>query len=81
MPVGVIMPALEMAQETGKLVAWRKKGGESVVKGEPLPDIETDNVILELEAPGDGTLAGVSVDDGTVVPLGGQTIRVDTGAG
>jgi pyruvate dehydrogenase E2 component (dihydrolipoamide acetyltransferase) len=67
------MPALEMAQETGKLVAWRKKEGESVVKGEPLLDIETDKVILELEAPGDGILAGVRVQDGAEVPVG-QTI-------
>lgn len=70
MAISVIMPALEMAQETGKLVAWRKKEGESVVKGEPLLDIETDKVILELESPGDGILAGVKVEDGTEVPVG-----------
>jgi hypothetical protein len=36
MAFSVVMPALEMAQETGKLLAWRKKEGESVAKGEPL---------------------------------------------
>ena len=54
-------------------MAWRKREGESVVKGEPLLDIETDKVILELESPGDGILAGVKVADGTEVPVG-QTI-------
>ena len=34
MAVSVVMPALEMAQETGKLVSWKKKEGEQVTKGE-----------------------------------------------
>src|SRR5205823_8505870 len=56
MAISVVMPALEMAQETGKLLAWRKKEGESVRKGEPLLEIETDKAVVEVEAPGDGTL-------------------------
>jgi len=36
MAISVVMPALEMAQETGKLLAWRKKEGDQVAKGEPL---------------------------------------------
>src|SRR2546426_4311655 len=73
MAFSVVMPALEMAQETGKLVAWRKKEGESVVKGEPLLEVETDKAVLEVEAPADGVLAGVKVRAGAVVPVG-QTI-------
>ena len=30
MAISVVMPALEMAQETGKLVSWKKKAGEQV---------------------------------------------------
>jgi pyruvate dehydrogenase E2 component (dihydrolipoamide acetyltransferase) len=67
------MPALEMAQETGKLVAWRKKEGEKVQKGEPLLEIETDKAVMEIEAPGDGILAGIKAEEGAVVPVG-QTI-------
>jgi pyruvate dehydrogenase E2 component (dihydrolipoamide acetyltransferase) len=67
------MPALEMAQETGKLLAWRKKEGERVTKGEPLLEIETDKAVVEIEAPGDGVLAGVTADVGAVIPVG-QTI-------
>jgi pyruvate dehydrogenase E2 component (dihydrolipoyllysine-residue acetyltransferase) len=70
MAFSVVMPALEMAQETGKLVAWRKKEGESVLKGEPLLEVETDKAVLEVEAPADGILAGVAVSEGAVVPVG-----------
>ena len=70
MPFSVVMPALEMAQETGKLVAWRKKEGESVAKGEILLEIETDKAVMEIEALADGVLAGVNVQAGAVVPVG-----------
>jgi pyruvate dehydrogenase E2 component (dihydrolipoamide acetyltransferase) len=64
------MPALEMAQETGKLLAWRKKEGDRVTKGEPLLEIETDKAVVEIEAPADGVLAGVKSHEGAVVPVG-----------
>jgi pyruvate dehydrogenase E2 component (dihydrolipoamide acetyltransferase) len=70
MAISVVMPALEMAQENGKLLAWRKKEGESVSKGEPLLEIETDKAVVEIEAPGDGILAGVTADVGAVIPVG-----------
>lgn len=70
MAMSVVMPALEMAQETGKLLAWRKKEGERVRKGEPLLEIETDKAVVEVEAPGDGILAGITVDVGAVIPVG-----------
>src|SRR3989440_12900859 len=73
MAISVVMPALEMAQETGKLLAWRKKEGERVTKGEPLLEIETDKAVVEVEAPGDGILAGITADGGAVIP-GGQNI-------
>jgi len=70
MAISVVMPALEMAQETGKLISWLKKEGESVAKGEPLLEIETDKAVMEIESPGDGVLAGVKVQAGTEVPVG-----------
>ncbi|HTT33491.1 MAG TPA: E3 binding domain-containing protein, partial [Methylomirabilota bacterium] len=68
--MSVVMPALEMAQETGKLLAWRKKEGERVSKGEPLLEIETDKAVVEVEAPGDGILAGITAQIGAVIPVG-----------
>ena len=73
MAISVVMPALEMAQETGKLISWLKKEGESVAKGEPLLEIETDKAVMEIESPGDGVLAGVKIEAGAEVPVG-QTI-------
>jgi pyruvate dehydrogenase E2 component (dihydrolipoamide acetyltransferase) len=73
MAISVVMPALEMAQETGKLISWLKKEGESVAKGEPLLEVETDKAVMEIESPGDGVLAGVKVQPGAEVPVG-QTI-------
>lgn len=70
MAISVVMPALEMAQETGKLLAWRKKEGEAVKKGEPLLEIETDKAVVEIEAPGDGFLVGITAHEGAVIPVG-----------
>ena len=69
----IVMPALEMAQETGKLLAWRKKEGETISQGEPLLDIETDKAVVEIESPASGILAGVKARAGDLVPVG-QTI-------
>jgi pyruvate dehydrogenase E2 component (dihydrolipoamide acetyltransferase) len=80
MAISVVMPALEMAQETGKLLAWRKKEGERVTKGEPLLEIETDKAVVEVEAPGDGILAGITADVGAVIPVG-ETIAWLVGPG
>jgi pyruvate dehydrogenase E2 component (dihydrolipoamide acetyltransferase) len=73
MAVSVVMPALEMAQETGRLLAWRKKEGDPVRKGEALLEIETDKAVVEVEAPGDGILAAINALEGAVIPVG-QTI-------
>src|SRR5205814_4891674 len=70
MAISVVMPALELAQETGKVLAWNKKKGDNVVKGEPLLEIETDKVSFELEAQADGILAGIKSHEGDVVPVG-----------
>lgn len=73
MATSVVMPALEMTQESGRLVAWLKRDGESVNKGEPLMEIETDKVTVEIEAPASGFLGGVLIKENDVVPVG-QTI-------
>jgi pyruvate dehydrogenase E2 component (dihydrolipoamide acetyltransferase) len=67
------MPALEMAQETGKLVSWKKHDGDAVKKGDIIVEVETDKAVVEIEAQADGTLGGISAQAGDVVPVG-QTI-------
>lgn len=66
----VVMPALGMAQETGTLIQWLKAPGDSVDKGEPLMEVETDKATVEIEAPASGVLASVTAKAGDVVPVG-----------
>lgn len=70
MPVSVVMPALEMAQETGKLISWLKQEGEMVARGEPLLEIETDKAVVEVESSAEGILAGIKAQPGEQVPVG-----------
>ncbi len=70
MATNVILPALGMAQDTGKIVRWLKAEGEPVVKGEPVAEIETDKATVELEAPASGRLVNVVARDGDEVPVG-----------
>src|SRR2546428_2821037 len=80
MPTNVSMPALELAQEAGKVVHWLKRPGDAVQKGEPIVEIETDKVTVEIEAPASGVLRDVTAQPGDVVPVG-QTIAVILAAG
>jgi pyruvate dehydrogenase E2 component (dihydrolipoamide acetyltransferase) len=80
MPTTVIMPALELAQETGKVLRWMKAPGDTVRKGEPLVEIETDKVTVEIEAPASGVLTSVTAQEGDVVPVG-QTIALIAATG
>src|SRR5436190_14301582 len=70
MATSVVMPALEMAQETGKIVSWVKKEGDTIKKGEILLEVETDKAVVEIEATADGVLAAVKSQAGDVVPVG-----------
>ena len=70
MAISIVMPALEMGQETGKLVSWRKKEGDTVAKSEILFEVETDKAVLEVEALGEGVLAGITAKEGDVIVVG-----------
>jgi pyruvate dehydrogenase E2 component (dihydrolipoamide acetyltransferase) len=56
--------------EEGRLIAWRKKVGDPVKRGEVLAEIETDKADMEFEAYTEGTLAQIVVDAGATVPVG-----------
>jgi pyruvate dehydrogenase E2 component (dihydrolipoamide acetyltransferase) len=79
-PTEVIMPALGMAQDTGKVLRWLKAAGDEVVKGEALVEVETDKVTVEVEAPTDGTLAALRAAEGDDVPVG-QAVAVILASG
>src|ERR1044072_6117397 len=67
----IIMPKMGDAMTEGKVLRWYKKAGDAVKKGEPVAEIETDKVNLDLEAEDDGTIGEVSAQEGQMVPVGG----------
>jgi pyruvate dehydrogenase E2 component (dihydrolipoamide acetyltransferase) len=69
MATPVIMPKFGMAQEEATIVRWYKQEGERVERGEPLLEVMTDKVNMDVEAPASGVLlrAKYAVDD--VVPV------------
>src|SRR5438552_15801278 len=64
------MPKLSDTMTEGTLVAWRKKKGDKVSAGEVLAEIETDKATMEWEAPEDGTLTEIYVEEGGKVNVG-----------
>ncbi|GIW05049.1 MAG: hypothetical protein KatS3mg059_1669 [Thermomicrobiales bacterium] len=66
----VIMPKMGDAMEEGTLLRWLKQVGEEVTEGEPIAEIETDKVTLELEATESGVLTQTLVGEGQSVPVG-----------
>ncbi|HEV8044316.1 MAG TPA: dihydrolipoamide acetyltransferase family protein, partial [Rubrobacter sp.] len=66
----VIMPKMGDAMEEGTLLQWLKSEGEEVSEGDPIAEIETDKVTLELEAEDAGTLAQLIASEGQEVPVG-----------
>jgi pyruvate dehydrogenase E2 component (dihydrolipoamide acetyltransferase) len=69
MPVEVILPKVDMDMETGKIGTWHVKDGDTVKKGQPLFEIETDKAAMEIEAPADGVVANLA-PTGTDISVG-----------
>jgi pyruvate dehydrogenase E2 component (dihydrolipoamide acetyltransferase) len=66
----VIMPKMGDAMEEGTLLRWLKQVGDEIAVGDPLAEIETDKVSLEIEATEAGVLSKTYVDEGATVPIG-----------
>ncbi|NCF67761.1 MAG: 2-oxo acid dehydrogenase subunit E2 [Chloroflexi bacterium] len=69
MATDVIMPKVDMDQETGTVGQWLKKEGDEVKQGETILEIETDKVAIDVEAPASGILSGILVGEGETVPI------------
>ncbi len=76
----IIMPKMGDAMTEGKVIRWYKKAGDAVKKGEPVLEIETDKVNLDLEAEQDGTIGEVTADAGQTIQVGGRLATI-LGAG
>jgi len=70
MALEIYMPKMGMSMQEGTLVEWLKKEGDSVTVGEPIARIETNKVVTDLEAAGNGVLGNILVQAGSVVQVG-----------
>ena len=65
MPIEIKMPALSPTMEEGTLAKWLVKEGDSVAAGDIMAEIETDKATMEFEAVDEGTIASITVAEGT----------------
>jgi pyruvate dehydrogenase E2 component (dihydrolipoamide acetyltransferase) len=70
MAVEVVMPKLGMAMKEGIISSWNKRVGDKVTKGEPVASINSEKIEMEVEAPSDGVLLDIKVEEEEGVPPG-----------
>jgi len=70
MATEIKVPTLGESVTTATVARWLKKAGESVAADEPLVELETDKVTVEVNAPGAGTLGAISAEEGAEVEVG-----------
>src|SRR5437660_1833097 len=63
-------PKMGDTMEEGKILRWLKKEGEPIKRGEPLAEVETDKVNIEIEAFASGVLRKILVPEGGSAPIG-----------
>lgn len=67
--ITVLLPQWGMGMSEGTIVKWLKAVGDSVAEDEPLAEVESEKTLEVIEAPAAGTLSGILVEAGTVVPV------------
>jgi 2-oxoglutarate dehydrogenase E2 component (dihydrolipoamide succinyltransferase) len=75
----IVVPTLGESVTTATVSRWLKKQGDAVKADEPLLELETDKVSVEVNAPASGTLAAVHVQDGAEVEVGAVLGAIATG--
>ncbi|MDH3250766.1 MAG: hypothetical protein OEQ47_17490, partial [Acidimicrobiia bacterium] len=76
----VRLPALSATMESATLLQWNVRPGDSVTEGQPIAEVSTDKVDMDLEAPFAGTVVELSVEPGSEVPLGALLATFETEA-
>ena len=71
------LAAVGMNMEEATIVKWFKRPGESFSRGEPLYEIETEKVVQAVEAPGDGTLVEILVEEDEDAEVGDAVCVVE----
>ncbi|MEW5789095.1 MAG: 2-oxoglutarate dehydrogenase complex dihydrolipoyllysine-residue succinyltransferase [Pseudomonadota bacterium] len=81
MQIEVKAPELSESVQSGSLLEWRKQVGDRVNRDDPLTDLETDKVILEVAAPAAGVLVEIRMPAGSEVKAGDVLAVIDAEAG
>ena len=80
MAIDIRVPALGESISEATVGKWFKKAGESVRADEPLVELETDKVTLEVNAPGSGLLSEIAAETGQTVAIGALLGQLSDGA-
>jgi 2-oxoglutarate dehydrogenase E2 component (dihydrolipoamide succinyltransferase) len=80
MATEIKVPTLGESVTEATVARWLKKVGDSVAMDDPLVELETDKVTLEVNAPAAGTLAEIAVQEGSNVAVGALLGRIGEGA-
>src|SRR5690349_2475495 len=81
MSINIVVPEMGESVVDARIARWLKKEGEAVVVGEPLVELETDKVDIEVNAPKNGVLASIAHAEGADVKIGDVIGTIAEGAG
>src|SRR2546428_4703982 len=81
MPFTLTMPEVGETVTEGTIERWLKKPGDKVEKYEPIVEINTDKVNVELPCPVSGTLTEILAQEGETIPVGAELARLETAEG
>jgi 2-oxoglutarate dehydrogenase complex dihydrolipoamide succinyltransferase (E2) component len=76
----VVMPQMGVSVAEGTIVEWRKRPGDWVEADEPICDVTTDKIDVEIPSPASGRLDRILVEPGTTVPVGTPLAEIDAEA-
>lgn len=72
----VTMPKWGMSMQEGLLSSWLVSVGDTVTEGQPIATVETEKVDADVEAPGDGVVVELLVEEGVEVEVGTVIARL-----
>src|SRR5205823_9735793 len=75
------VPTLGESVTEATIGRWFKKAGDPVAVDEPLVELETDKVTIEVPAPSAGTLGEIAAKDGETVSVGALLGQINEGTG
>src|SRR5580704_18326976 len=76
--VSVILPEMGESVTEGSIVEWRRKVGEFVAEGDPLVEVTTDKVDVEVPATASGQITQILAREGDTVAVGTPLVEIDT---